>query len=257
MFLYLSKYVPLFIYPLGLGLLLLAAALLISIWRRGWCALLLAFCFLLLWIPSTPAFSDYLLSSLEMDYSPQKITQYPEAGSIVILSGAVSKIGLERVRADANFDRLLQGWRLYKADKAEYIVVSGGNISWMTKRKARTGAARMAEMLRQLGVPEARIISEGKSRNTRENAVYTAQLLQDKGVDKVLLCTSALHLRRAKACFEQSGIHVVPVPAAYEYSFYKKASLLDYLPQAMALENSTKCCKEYLGIVYYWLRGWI
>ena len=137
------------------------------------------------------------------------------------------------------------------------VVLTGFGTFTVAERKARTGAARMADLLRELGVPASRILAEGKSRNTRENAVYTAQLLQDKKVDKVLLCTSASHMPRAKACFERSGIQVVPVPAAYDYSFYKKVSTLDYLPQAWALENSTTICKEYLGIVYYWLRGWI
>ena len=259
MFLVLSKYLPLLVYPLGLSLLLVSAALVSLIWRRVWAAVILGSCFVLLWVPSTPAFSEYLASSLEMDYTARRIDNYPQVGAIVVLSGGVSKIGpsADSIRPDDNFDRLYQGWRLYKAKKAQYIVVSGGNIPWMTKRGSRSGAARMADLLRELGVPQARIVSEGESRNTRENALNTSQLLQDKGVDKVLLCTSAMHLPRAKACFERTGIQVAPVPAAYESSFIRKSCLLDYLPNAKALQMSTASCKEYLGLAYYWLHGWI
>lgn len=259
MLLILSKYLPLFLYPLGLSLLLILAASSTLIWKRGLPAFLLVLIFLILFIPSTPAFSDYFLSSLEKRYPAREIGNYPKAGAIVVLSGGVSNIGpvQESTRPDENFDRLYQGWKLYKNDKAQYIIVSGGNIPWLVKKNLGSGAARMQSLLRQMGVPKARIIPETQSRNTRENALYTSRLLKKRGIHKVLLCTSALHLPRAMACFKKLGIDSVAVPAAFELTFYREKALLYYLPQARALCDSTAACKEYLGIFYYWMRGWV
>jgi uncharacterized SAM-binding protein YcdF (DUF218 family) len=49
----------------------------------------------------------------------------------------------------------------------------------------------MREFMLDLGVPAAALLTEERSRNTRENAEMSAKLLRERGIQKVLLVTSA------------------------------------------------------------------
>ena len=107
----------------------------------------------------------------------------------------------------------------------------------------------MADILQLMDIPADSILLETKSRNTQQNAMYSQQILQQQGIKKILLVTSATHMRRAEAIF--SGIGVSVIPAATDYQLVERApSFLDWLPQAEALEMTTKGIKEYIG---YWV----
>ena len=92
------------------------------------------------------------------------------------------------------------------------IVISGGN-PYLT-RKERPEAGFLKEYLLLLGIPAEDLFTEEKSRNTRENAVNTADLFDRNGWEKrIILVTSAFHSRRAILAFEQAGFTVVPYNA--------------------------------------------
>jgi uncharacterized SAM-binding protein YcdF (DUF218 family) len=60
------------------------------------------------------------------------------------------------------------------------------------------------------GVPPAQIVPETKSRNTAENATFSAELIRPQPHQTWILVTSAYHMRRALACFRRAGFNVVP-----------------------------------------------
>ena len=62
----------------------------------------------------------------------------------------------------------------------------------------------MAALARELGVPADRIVVESISTSTWENARRTAPLLRSKGVERILLVTDSLHMRRAEGCFRKA-----------------------------------------------------
>ena len=117
-------------------------------------------------------------------------------------------------------------------------------------------ADAMLQFLVDLGVPADRVLLEGRSRTTYENARETEQLLAAKGIERVLLVTSALHMRRAEATFRAAGVDVVPAPTDFEVVTERSSTMLDYLPDASALEGSSRAFKEYLGLLVYRWRGW-
>ena len=84
----------------------------------------------------------------------------------------------------------------------------------------------------------------------------TKQLLDTRGLDTVLLVTSALHMHRALATFRVAGIKALPAPTDFEVIEREAWTVLDWLPDAAALEGSTRAIREYLGLVVYQLRGW-
>ena len=88
--------------------------------------------------------------------------------------------------------------------------MSGGSVwglSTETEAEASAGFQR-------LGVPEGRLRLEGDSRNTRENAVFSRMLAAE--TQRILLVTSASHMRRAQGSFEAVGFTVIPAATDFE-----------------------------------------
>ncbi len=119
------------------------------------------------------------------------------------------------------------------------LLVSGGTFG-----SAPPEADAMAEALRQQFGLEARFV-ERRSRDTRENAIESARLLRPAGLRRVLLVTSAVHMRRAVAEFEAVGLDVVPAPVAPASA--SGGELGDWLPHTAALETSHAALYELGG----------
>jgi len=252
-------------FPLGLSLVLLFVCL-FCLWGPGFrlrkkkIAVLLFACLVILWMSGCPFFADWLLVSLEGRYESKTAAAYPGTDTIVVLGGgvAVQQAGDRNVLPGRSFDRLYLGYQLFQEKKAPVMILSGGGIIWHREPGALSESKSMSLLARQLGLPERRLVVESHSRNTRENAWFTREVLRDRGwKDTVLLVTSAFHMPRARACFEKLGMTVIPCPADFRADPYKRSTGLDFLPDAGALDNTTIVLKEYIGWVYYRLRGWL
>ena len=256
MSLFLSKVLSLFIHPLSLGLLLLLGAGAISFWgwRSGLGLAVLGL--LVIWLPSTPLFSDWLQRTLESRYPPSRVEAAPRAGAIVILGGSVGAPRPPRVYPDLSgaSDRVWHAARLYKAGKASLIIASGGTLPW--KDQQFREAPVMQRLLTSWGVPADSVLLESASANTYENAIHTADLIERRRIERVLLVTSALHMRRALATFRSAGVAAVPAATDYRVAG-EETSLLDLFPSAGALDGSTAAIREYVGYIVYDWRGWI
>ncbi|GAB3810997.1 hypothetical protein GCM10028895_00740 [Pontibacter rugosus] len=118
-------------------------------------------------------------------------------------------------------------------------------------------AEQLKNILLLAGVPEADVITEPHAVNTRENALYTADVLQKHPEwQKVLLVTSAFHMRRAAGCFGQAGIIFDTYPAdfnALEPEFEIGKILI---PSAIAFEGWELLIHEIAGYVVYKLLGY-
>ena len=255
MILFLSKLVPTFLYPLGLAIVFTVLALAFGRFHRSSrVALILAL--VLLWLPSMPVTANLLALNWEAAYPPVAPANLPQADAIVLLGGLLDQPLPPRLEPDLNqaADRLFEAARLFRAGKAPRVVVSAGNLPWNTIVSPE--ATWIEPMLGELGVPTDAITLESRSRNTRENAVFTASILHDKGWRTVLLVTSAAHMRRAMAAFRQASIEATAASADVRGSYPVYNSLLDFLPNADALSETSGVIKEMIGLVYYRLRGW-
>lgn len=92
---------------------------------------------------------------------------------------------------------------------------------------------------------------ESRSRNTRENARYSAELLRAAGIRNVLLVTHAWHMRRAVLCFEEAGLRAIPAPTGFHTLSDRERGLLGYLPSADGLYWSSVALRERLGYLWY------
>lgn len=261
MFFFLSKTLPLFIYPIGLVCILLVLA--IFLWRRrGWQTAVLLTAIILLYLAANPLVSLWLARSLEWRYLPPE--PLPQVDAIVVLGGATTIAGYPQTTVGLNeaADRLWYAAWLYHQGAADRLLLTGGKLPG----NAISEAEQMAKALRLMGIPDEAMLLEAESMNTYENALLSKPLLQAHGLETVLLVTSARHMPRSAAIFTRQGVDIIPAPTDYEFVqpdwdegetagwFYWGLSLL---PDAKSLELTTNVMKEYVGMMIYRLRGWM
>jgi len=243
--------------PLGVGGMLILVGILASALRRRGLGTGLSLCGLLwIWLWATPVFSDWVRRSLERQYRPTAIDALPSADAILVLGGGVKGVAAPRLSPDLNAsaDRIWHAARLFHKGKAPIVVVTGGRLPWRANRGPEADA--MVRFLVDLGVPGDKILLEQRSRNTYENAREAQRLLAARGMDQVLLVTSAYHMRRTQATFHAAGIRALPAATDYEALEERELILLDFLPDARALQTGSLALKEYLGLWFYQWRGW-
>lgn len=264
MFVYLSKLLPLLIYPLGLACLLLGGALVLRR-RRSWSLYLVAAAFLLLWLCGNRLVSMSLVRSLEWQYLPP--AELPRAEVIVVLGGGTRSQVYPRPIHEIGEagDRLLYAAYLYHQGVAPHLLLSGGVVA-VDGPALQPEAEAMATLLTLLNVPHDALWLEPRSRNTHENAVETRKLLEPRGINRIVLVTSAMHMPRAVAIFEKQGFEVVPAPTDFlvtqaDWNYYLTPSpavqVFNLLATPEALDNTSRALKEYVGILVYRLRGWL
>lgn len=243
----LSRFVILLLSPLGMALCLAAVALLLG-WRRHLRAAmgLGLMAFVWLWAWSMPVLSHWLAGTVENQYPQVPITATPAAPALVLLGGSVYPPSGQNPEVDLNSaaDRVWHAARLFHAGKAPLLLLSGGSDP---KHQAFSEARAMAIFLTDLGVPAQAMLLEESSRNTRQNAAFSAALLKARGIDRVLLVTSALHMPRAMALFRAQGLQVIPAPTDFEANQELPPGLLAWLPDPPALDASGRAMKEIVG----------
>jgi uncharacterized SAM-binding protein YcdF (DUF218 family) len=250
----LTKLLSLLVYPLTQALLLcLLGVLLIRLGylRSASVAVLLACGWL--YLCSTALFADFIMGTLEKGYTPRALSVIEKADAIVVLGGATRGDTHLSTHGDLNqqADRLLYAAELYRAGKAPVVLASGGGAPG-----DRSEAELMEEILHIMGVPPRDILRESASRTTYDNARYSAILLQGKGLRRVLLVTSAFHMRRALGVFRQTGLDVVPAPTDYQ-RLAGRPLVPRWLPTADDLVRSTYALREHVGYWVYRYRGWL
>ncbi len=206
-----------------------------------------ALALLLLTVCSTGIGAHWLARPLEAMNPPLLSTHALDAQAIVILAGGrqsnAPEYGGQDVPNLISLGRLRYGARLQRATGLP-LLVSGGAPEGATLSEA----ALMATVLREeLGTPVHWV--EQASDNTAQNAQYSARMLQQAGVRKMVLVTDALHMPRARRAFEQHGMQVVPAPTVF--ATYGRRSALRWVPTAAGLRLSYYAMHEWLGLLWY------
>jgi len=238
--------------PLGtaLALMVLAAGLGWSAagrrrWTRAaWTLGAAAWLWLGVW--SLPVASHALRRAVEAPYPPVPVQALEKAQAIVVLGGGIRPAEVAGQPPDLGqaADRMWHAARLFHAGKAPLVVLSGGHSP---QDSAESEAQAMQRFMVDLGVPAAAMRLEERSRNTRQNAQFTAEMLRAQGVQHVLLVTSALHMRRARALFEAQGLTVTPAATDHEARTRFSAPAETWLPNTDALDGSARAMKELVG----------
>ena len=246
----LSKLLPLALLPLGLSLILLVVGLFA---RWLWPVITAA---LLLWVFALGLVSQCLWRWLEAPWQRRAATVTPRADAIVVLSGGRHPApGAARVSEWHDPDRFLAGLDLYRAGKAPRLLFTGGASPFRPGQPPE--GQRYLQEARQLGIPAAAMASTPPVLNTADEAVAIRRLLPARQ-SRVLLVTSAFHMRRAQRLFERQGLQVLPFPVDFQARGRWAGPLwrdpTQWLPSAGALDNSSRAMRELLGRLVY--RAW-
>jgi uncharacterized SAM-binding protein YcdF (DUF218 family) len=144
-------------------------------------------------------------------------------------------------------ERLLVAYDLLRTDRARYAVLSGGTDG---KDDPIVESRELARQLESWGIARERLLTEGGSRNTRENAGFSARLVRDHKLTTLVLITSAAHMPRALAAFQAEGLSPYTFPVDYRGFDPEKADE-KWLPRAQALAASTSALREMMGRAVY------
>jgi uncharacterized SAM-binding protein YcdF (DUF218 family) len=206
---------------------------------------------------SIRAFPWVLSRPLVLGFHPFTTSDVPADRTAIVLLGAGSftvhgrnaRIGVMDLAGAA---RVLEATDVYRKLGSPWVVSSGGAAGgFQTIPSSET--MRMA--LIQLGVPDDRIVLESTSHDTHDEAVLVTPMLRALQVRHVVLVTSEVHMRRSLATFHAAGIDAVPAIAPDPLNF--ESHVRSFVPTTEGLRFSSGVAHEYIGLVYYWLRGWI
>ncbi len=204
-----------------------------------------------IWLLSTPFFSSQLFGILEK-HPHEPLSDHYDA--VIVLGGMVDldRSSAEGLEFGSRVDRILMGIKLVKENRADFLILSGKDGSLLDRGKNE--AELLLDFAISLGVPKQKILIEGESVNTYQNALYSKNLVDEKGFKKILLITSAFHGIRSKGCFNQVGLKVDYLPVDF-YAEIPRFGFDQFLPTAGSLLRSSQAIHEGVGILAYGLLG--
>ena len=249
---YLHKILPVFLLPTGITLILMVAGLALRRPRLCWLGVAV------LCASSTPLVSNELMRAAEGWQIRRPVSTVPPAQAIVVLgAGRVRPPGDPDASEWGDANRFFAGVELFMAGKAPLLVFTGGWLPWQPNSEPEGEVLKRHAV--NLGVAPDRILTTGKAVNTFEESRAVAAVLGArpgaKSLPRVLLVTSAFHMRRARLLFSGAGIETEPFPVSFRVPADDAFTILDLLPGGASLSRSELALRELYGLVYYWLVG--
>jgi uncharacterized SAM-binding protein YcdF (DUF218 family) len=192
--------------------------------------------------------AELFIRPLEDAYRPASLAEVATCDVYVVLGGGINEnvpdIDGKGALSAYALSRVTTAYRLYMRDKKP-IIFTGGKIF------NRAPEAEIAKrFLISLGVPPHHIITEEKSTDTYENAQYVKEIADKHQFKKIVLITSAFHMKRSYLLFNKRFQEIVPYPADY-WTSRGSYDVLNFLPNAWSLALVESAMKEYLGILFY------
>ena len=196
-----------------------------------------------------------LIAPLEDRFHPPPPDLPPPEG-IIVLGGAIDD-GVSRARGQTVFDeggeRLTEAVVLAKRFPQARVVYTSGSSSFTAETS--TEALQARKFMAQMGIAPERVTIEDKSRNTDENARFTAAIVHPEPSQRWIVVTSAFHMPRAMGLFEKAGFH----PIAYPVGFRTRGRWSDDLRLTFEPVRNLRIFEiavhEWIGLAAYWASG--
>ncbi len=195
------------------------------------------------WFLSAPLSVGWMLSGLE-PAQPGDMAAMRSADAIVILAGGQRRFAPEYGDATVNaysLERIRYGARLAR-ETGLPVMVTGGTV-----REAQPEAVLMREALvTDFGITPRWV--EVSSRDTADNAGFSARILSADGVQNIVLVTHAAHMPRAGQAFREAGLAVIEAPTAWQGNPQAGAfDPVDLLPTPRGALSGWYAAHEWLG----------
>ena len=231
--------------------------LLVFIFRKKAKFIYSAFISLILF--SNGLFAEILWRLLEY---PWKRVDYslvnPSDGIVVLSGGRHLPPGNTNIIEWYDPDRFLAGIDLYKANKSNRLIFTGG-INPLIGDLPPEGDIYIKEAV-SMGLPKKDLYTTYPVNNTLQEAKAIKKLLNDEIPliqKKIILVTSAFHMKRAKKVFESEGVSVQPYPVDFKSNRSFISLLrnpLKWMPNSYYLNQSSMGIREIIGRIIY--RAW-
>jgi uncharacterized SAM-binding protein YcdF (DUF218 family) len=225
------------------------ALLMINRWRRG-AVRMLWLGLVLLGLLGFEALPNALLRPLENRFAVPSAKAVQSHVGVVVLGGAFQNPALYQAHGQVplgeSAERMTVPVGLMRQHPKMSLVFSGGD-----GRLLGTGVteAQLAQVFYQeQGVDMSRVLLEGGSRTTRENARQVAAMLGPRCQEPWLLVTSAWHMPRAMTEFEAVGCRVTAYPVDFRTT---PATPLTEYSLARSLMLWQTALHEWLGAAVY------
>lgn len=234
------------------GMLVLGALLLFTRWKRTGRFFVALSALLALFVAYLNP-GVWLMEPLETRFAPPDKLPAKVDG-IIVLGGAIDTRQTNRfgqVALNGRAERVTAFVGLAKRYPDAKLVYSGGSGLIMDENKSEAELAK--PLLIALGVPEARLILETKSRDTHENAAFARELAKPTPGETWLLVTSAAHMPRAVGVFSKAGWVVTPFPVDYRRLGEGDEAFGRNLGRGLLLLNVA--LREWVSLAYYYSAG--
>lgn len=184
--------------------------------------------------------------------------QFQTYDAVIVLGGYSSWNERQKVLSfSESSDRFIKALHLYHSGRAEKILLTGG--SGLILKPEEKESKYVKDLLLDMHVDSNDILIETESRNTYENAIYSAELLNaERGKNgNYILITSAFHMRRAKACFAKTPLHFTSMKVDFQVDDDNYTINTYLFPSATTLDRWQMLIKEWIGYLVYWTKGYL
>ncbi|SMD37796.1 Uncharacterized SAM-binding protein YcdF, DUF218 family [Reichenbachiella faecimaris] len=252
MFFVLSKIVYWLVMPTSLIAWLVIASILIRKSKLKRASRILAIS--LFFVFTNPLITTLVINVWEPDPIPyHEVNETYRFG--VVLSGITNpnRPPFDRVQFNKGADRIVHAIDLYRLGVIEKILITGGSGTLTFEGKKESHALR--EFAMNCGVAQEDLLIEDQARNTRENALFAAEIIDNS--NQALLITSAFHMYRAEKCFQKVGFDIKPFPTDHYGNMLHYTPDEVLMPSVHSLQIWTTLTKEWIGTVAYSAAGYI
>ena len=255
MFFAASKVIGFFALPSNIVAALLAVGLvlLLTRFRRAGVRILAFGAVVLLLLGYSPLANVLLLPLSERFPAWTADGRAPDG--IIVLGGAIdaeTTTARGSLEIDSSAERIVAMLRLARQYPAARIVFSGGSGNLVDTPVAE--APIVGRLLEEFGVARERIVLEGESRTTTENAVFTHRLVQPKPGERWLLVTSSFHMPRSIGAFRRAGFDAEAHPVDWRTSGWTDATT-PFNKLSAGLARTDVAVHEWVGLFAYWMTG--
>jgi uncharacterized SAM-binding protein YcdF (DUF218 family) len=177
---------------------------------------------------------------------------------IIVLGGGINPVisaARGQVSLNSAATRLTALVPLARRYPEARMIFTGGSGTLLSQEVKE--AVHAKEFYRQIGFDPERIVFEDQSRNTRENALFSKDIMTPEPGETWLLVTSAFHMPRAVGCFRAIGWPVIAYPVDYGTTGRDGLGWADLRFNAAAgLGGLRTALHELVGLLAYRLLGW-
>ncbi len=209
----------------------------------------------LLYVGSMPIVSNVLFRQIESNEVKLTPQEAPQADAIVVLGGMLSwvpsKQGLVTEWGDP--DRFFAGVDLMAAGRAPMLIFTGSKFPWDLGLEAEGHVLK--RYAQRMNIPADKIWVTADVQNTEQEAREVGKMLNALNGErkKIILVTSAFHMKRAEILFTKAGVEIFAYPVDFKSS-QTALTPMSFLPNVSALATTDAAIRESLGIGFYKLK---